>query len=619
MEILTNNNTISQYKIACYPTLGIIPISVSIQTHSLFYKRYWYNYSSKHCCFLFISFFIIVNSYLAQGTWTKKTDFGGGKRCEGYAFSIGNKGYLLGGLIHYNSYSNDLWEWDESNDTWTQKQDFPDQARVFGVAFSIGTKGYFGTGVNLTGSFGDFWEWDQSTNVWTKKADFAGGKISTAVAFSIGTKGYIGTGYSLASGSYTKDFWEWDQATNAWTKKIDFGGIERSLAVAFSIGTKGYIGTGYSPTGHLMDFWEWDQATNIWSKKADFGGGNRTEASSFSIGNYGYIGIGTSSTGSGSMSDFWKYDPSIDSWIKVSDFGGAVREMAQSFSIGCHGYIANGFINDDYANSLHNDLWDYYDSSNTTCKCNIVALASPSATICSGQTLMLTSSGGDNYLWKPTIGLSCITCANTFASPTLSSTYTVTISTDLCPPSIKNINIIVKPVPTILTSNNVTINEGTSVQILGSGKGNPLWIPTSGLSCNTCWNPIANPLNNTTYYLTVTDSNGCKASDSIIVTLENIFCETVFIPDAFSPNGDNSNEIFYARIDPSCVKSFSLSVFNRWGQKIFESSDPSQGWNGKLSPFGEEANTGTYFYTLQIVFSNNADPIDKKGSVSLVR
>ena len=87
----------------------------------------------------------------------------------------------------------------------------------------------------------------------------------------------------------------------------------------------------------------------------------------------------------------------------------------------------------------------------------------------------------------------------------------------------------------------------------------------------------------------------------------------IFIPDAFSPNGDHVNDTLYVRAKLSCIKTISFSVFNRWGQKVFETSDLNIGWNGGQNE------AGVYHYFVDVTFLDNSQPLTKKGSISLIR
>ena len=88
----------------------------------------------------------------------------------------------------------------------------------------------------------------------------------------------------------------------------------------------------------------------------------------------------------------------------------------------------------------------------------------------------------------------------------------------------------------------------------------------------------------------------------------------LFIPNAFSPNGDSKNNIFRV-LSSEPLSKFELTVWNRWGQRIFGSNDINTGWNGKFK--GEPCSTGVYFYTLNYIIGNESQYQD--GDITLIR
>jgi gliding motility-associated-like protein len=132
-----------------------------------------------------------------------------------------------------------------------------------------------------------------------------------------------------------------------------------------------------------------------------------------------------------------------------------------------------------------------------------------------------------------------------------------------------------------------TIRIGASVwldaAINGTGTLDFVWSPTDGLSCFTCPDPLANPLDTITYTLAVTDANGCTVQESVTVRVKEE-CR-VQVPNAFTPNGDGANDVFRPIMDP-CVRTLrQWKIVNRWGQTVFEqvnfpATDPQLGWDG---------------------------------------
>ncbi len=119
------------------------------------------------------------------------------------------------------------------------------------------------------------------------------------------------------------------------------------------------------------------------------------------------------------------------------------------------------------------------------------------------------------------------------------------------------------------------------------------------------------------FFVTVLDEFGCEGSDSLTLIQQ---CPTdLYIPNVFSPNGDNQNDAF--KILGGDIKTMHLRIFNRWGELVFETTDLEQGWNGNY--FGEElAPTGVYIYKLDYVgFERDGSEFDGReyGTVTLVR
>ena len=113
--------------------------------------------------------------------------------------------------------------------------------------------------------------------------------------------------------------------------------------------------------------------------------------------------------------------------------------------------------------------------------------------------------------------------------------------------------------------------------------------------------------------MTVTDSLGCTATDTVTVNVD-ILCGQVFVPNAFSPNGDNQNDILYVR--GACIKYMDFSIYNRWGEQVFHTTDPTIGWNGVWR--GVPCENAVFTYVLKGTLLDGTQ-IDKKGNVSLIK
>lgn len=147
--------------------------------------------------------------------------------------------------------------------------------------------------------------------------------------------------------------------------------------------------------------------------------------------------------------------------------------------------------------------------------------AGTNQTICQGQSTPapISATGAANYVWTPTIGLSCPTCVSPTALPSVTTTYIVT-GTDLngCTDT-GAVTITVNPKPTATASGNQTICAGSSATLSAGGGISYVWSPATGLSCTACTNPVASPSSTTTYKVTVTGSNGCTDTANVTITV----------------------------------------------------------------------------------------------------
>jgi len=171
-------------------------------------------------------------------------------------------------------------------------------------------------------------------------------------------------------------------------------------------------------------------------------------------------------------------------------------------------------------------------------------------------------------------------------------------------------NLII-PNLSVNAGNDVTINQNTPYQLQGSGTGSYLWQPAQFLNNATIANPVALLQKDQLFTLQLTAGNGCKGFDSVLIKVLG----NIFIPTAFSPNGDSNNDVW--RIQRLAdYPSAKLSVFNRYGQIIFEGNNNNgYAWDGKHK--GKLQPTGAYVYVLQVNDGKSNQTF--KGTVMLVR
>jgi len=226
--------------------------------------------------------------------------------------------------------------------------------------------------------------------------------------------------------------------------------------------------------------------------------------------------------------------------------------------------------------------------------------------ICKGENTTLSVPQGNNYVWSTGETGSVI-----IVSPPATSVYNVTVSNN-CGSATSYIIVSVSSLPFADAGHDTSLPLGASVQLNGSGGVSYQWSPSTGLNCSACQSPVATPQETTLYYLTVSDVNGCIATDSVLVSIDPEM--VIFVPEVFSPNSDGANDYFH--VLGKGIQSILLIVYDRWGNKVFEATDREQKWDGTHN--GAPVNEGVYVYYLK-VYLYNKQTIEQKGDVTVVR
>lgn len=224
--------------------------------------------------------------------------------------------------------------------------------------------------------------------------------------------------------------------------------------------------------------------------------------------------------------------------------------------------------------------------------------------ICEGETAVLEAPDGDfNYYWNGTEGNQSIEVSS-------SGQYILTMANP-CDSISHIIQIFVDPLPAVYLGEDETIVQGESIELnAGSGFDEYLWQDGStGQFYIVNENNIdpANPY----YYVEVTEGS-CKNSDTVMIELFQ-----VWVPNLITPNGDGDNDYF--RADPEkwgAIGQHNMMVFNRWGEKIWESPDFITGWDGKQN--GRFVADGTYFWILDVYYGQDNKKQTLKGSLTVL-
>jgi gliding motility-associated-like protein len=158
------------------------------------------------------------------------------------------------------------------------------------------------------------------------------------------------------------------------------------------------------------------------------------------------------------------------------------------------------------------------------------------------------------------------------------------------------------------------IEEGQNVQLNVTGGGATFqWVPSTFLNNYQIANPVSSPTEDITYEVIAKNQSGCIDVDTVRIKVNQI--QDIYVPDAFTPNNDGLNDIF----KPTMGSKFLLvdfSIFSRWGQKIYSTSEKARGWNGKIA--AKDLPQGVYVWIIRARNRQN-QVIERKGSFLLMR
>ncbi len=245
------------------------------------------------------------------------------------------------------------------------------------------------------------------------------------------------------------------------------------------------------------------------------------------------------------------------------------------------------------------------------------AFAGNDTAICFNGIAQLKASGGSNYVWTPSTFLSDPDISDPVSNPDKTTTYTVTVTDTLGCPKPVSADVIVTVFPPIATDagpRDTAIVLNQPLQLHGTGGQIYLWSPFTGLGNPNIADPVAKLLNNQQYILKASNAAGCSGTDTINITVYKVDAG-LYVPNAFTPNGDNINEVF--RAVPLGMKKLNyFRIYNRLGELLFSTEKQNEGWDG--SNKGKPQNPDVYVWIVEgIDYQDNK--IFKRGVVTLIR
>jgi gliding motility-associated-like protein len=244
--------------------------------------------------------------------------------------------------------------------------------------------------------------------------------------------------------------------------------------------------------------------------------------------------------------------------------------------------------------------------------------------ICAGDSIQLPLQGAGNqsYIWQPNQFLDDNTLAQPIAFPVSSTFYSVTVTETLVNGNTcaltDGVWVIVNELPNAsATADPTEVVSGQTVNLNATGGVSYQWSPPQNLSNPNVSNPVATVVQEITYTVTVTDENGCENEASVTVQVierEDCRVESLYIPNAFSPNGDGQNDVLFVRFQGD-IDRLDFKIYNRWGELVFATDDKNIGWDGIYQ--GKLQNTDVFGYYLEL--ECDQEIITQQGNITLVR
>lgn len=267
-----------------------------------------------------------------------------------------------------------------------------------------------------------------------------------------------------------------------------------------------------------------------------------------------------------------------------------------------------------YVTGISPDGCSKTDSVMVTVKANPIVSTIPDTLICAQTGIQLNSSGALSYTWLPATGLNNPNIANPVATPAVTTKYYVTgIAANGCV-SIDSVTISVSALPQIIASPDTLLCGSSGIQLLASGGSSYTWFPVSGLNNPFIANPVANPSTTTQYIVTGTDAIGCSSADTVNIAVGFNGKNGLQMPGAFTPNNDGINDCFGIKFYQG-ITQLEFRIFNRWGENVFYTTNPSACWDGR---FRGKTNPGNYVYYIKAQ-TGCTEPLQVKGNVLLIR
>jgi len=225
---------------------------------------------------------------------------------------------------------------------------------------------------------------------------------------------------------------------------------------------------------------------------------------------------------------------------------------------------------------------------------------------------------GAQVIWLPQNAFDDPTQLEQVVSPGAPANYMLVAFGGACVPDTQFVRVHVDSLPAVDAGPDQVVMAGTEVTFSAVSNYNIssyYWSPSSEVSCYDCPSITHVANESGTFYVSVVDVNGCPAMDSVNVRVIKSCAGDIWVPNAFTPNGDEVNDEFRVR-SSGMINLIHFRVFDRWGNQVFETENINEGWNGKYKD--ELVNPNVYVWYVR-ASCPNGEVVDLKGNVTAIR
>jgi len=239
------------------------------------------------------------------------------------------------------------------------------------------------------------------------------------------------------------------------------------------------------------------------------------------------------------------------------------------------------------------------------------------ASVCKGDLVQFSASGGTNYSWEPRSNFNNPDIASPKALISSSQDFAVQIWDTRC---LRDTVIFIqveareKAVISVTKKNDVDCQLDSTV-LLAKGGVSYIWTPNLFVSRSAHDQITVKPHQTITYYVQGKDATGCTGEDSVTIFFTKEGEQRLFAPNAFTPNNDGLNDVFKPVFTGPALK-FDFRIFNRWGQLLFQTNSHDKGWDGKFKGVTQPNDAYVFYITAE---GDCNGKFEQKGTFVLIK